>query len=211
MAEQFPRSAEQVASFIVKKKEASPGGTKRLSQFSGSLFSLVPGASKSTQTACLSTSEMITIQQSTHLSNSNMRQLASCLNKLTPKGSGVEPYFQAKFARSGEVTKEFFQSSQLCLQKQDQEVERTVVHCKDVEGFVWHVLEARCCSAPETLLKISLDNGGGFFKICLQVINLTEDSKSSETRKLSFQKEVISTSVKKVFILSIVQDMSESY
>ena len=154
---------------------------------------------------------MITIQQSTHLSNSNMRQLASCLNKLTPKGSGVEPYFQAKFARSGEVTKEFFQSSQLCLQKQDQEVERTVVHCKDFEGFIWHVLEARCCSAPETLLKISLDNGGGFFKICLQVINLTEDSKSSETRKLSFQKEVISTSVKKVFILSIVQDISESY
>jgi hypothetical protein len=43
MAEQFPRSAEQVASFIVKKKEASPGGTKKLSQFSGPLSLLFLG------------------------------------------------------------------------------------------------------------------------------------------------------------------------
>ena len=101
-----------------------------------------------------------------------------------------EPYFQAKFAKVGEATKEIFQSSQLCLQKQNQEVERTVVHCKDVEGFVWHVLEARCYSAPETLLKISIDTGRGFFKICLQVINFTEDLQKHEnhhSRKKNFK------------------------
>ena len=53
---------------------------------------------------------MISIQQATHLSNTSTQKLASFLNQLTPKGSGVEPNYRTKFALAGKSLEEFFMS-----------------------------------------------------------------------------------------------------
>jgi len=146
LAEKFPIGSERIASSIIKKKQASPGGTIRLSQFVGPLFPVMPCSSSSIQkskSCLLSTENMISIQQATNLSNTNTRRLASCLNKFTPKGSGVEAYFQKKFSTAGKSVEEFFHSASESFDCKGNLEERSVVLCKDLEEFVWHVLKSR--------------------------------------------------------------------
>ena len=216
ISEQCSSSAEKVACSIIKQKEASPKGTKRLSQFSGPLFPIVAGSSKTllekNSNAPLSVPQMIIIQQTTNLSNNNMRKLASCINKFSSKGGGVEPYFQEKFAVAGKSTQEFFQSSEQTFEKKGKEVKRATIMCKDLESFVWFILEARKVDATQALVKISLDNGGGFFKICLQVVDKMEwEKKASKKSNSILEREGLSSSVKKIFILSIAEDISETF
>jgi hypothetical protein len=98
---------------------------------------------------------MINIQQTTHLSNSKMRKLASCINKFSPKGSGVESYFQEKFAKAGQST-DFFSKEN--LKKSSLEVPRTIISCNDLESFLWHILKERGVCPQEILVKLSLSN-----------------------------------------------------
>ena len=217
LVELFPKDAEKVASSILKKKEASPGGTIRLSQFSGRLMPVMPGSSSTllaTSPQILTTSEMINIQQTTKMSNNNMRQLASCINRAAPKGGGVEPYFQENFAKSGKSLEEFFVSSNHQLDLKGQLVERTIIACKDCDEFVQHILHLRNVSPFDTLVKLSMDNGGGFFKICLGMTELPEETSISPAKKKKKpvnEQSHLSSGVKKIFILLIAEEITENY
>ncbi|XP_065673024.1 uncharacterized protein LOC136090361 [Hydra vulgaris] len=105
-----PVGAEQIASAIISSKDASPGGTVRLSQArGGQLFPLTPGpasAHKSTSST-LTMQSLLNVQLNTGLSNTGMRQLASTLSKATETRL-VEPFFQQKFAAVGKSLNDFF-------------------------------------------------------------------------------------------------------
>jgi len=191
------------------------GGTVRLNQFAGRQLPVMPGSSSSKPKQSeniLTTSQMINIQQVTGLSNANMRQLASCLNKSTPQGVGVEPYFQTKFSQAGQTLKAFYSVAKLELQSKGEIVERTTVFCNDLDEFVRHALHSRNYSPQETIVKLGMDGGGGFFKICISLVDLDSSiSPEMKKRKLAFHQHSLSTSVKKLFIVSIVEDVTESH
>ena len=214
----FPKNGEKIASSVIKNKTPSPGGTIRLSQFAGPSFPIVPGSSSKIKTEnlkLLSTADMISLQQATQLSNSSTRKLASCLNRLTPKGSGVEPNFQIKLAQAGKTLAGFFHVTTQDLDCKGNSVQREVILCKDIEEFIWHVLTSRSLSPHETLVKLSMDNGGDFFKICLSIVDIREgNQKDIENQNPQFKfldHEIQSSGVKKLFVIGIVEDISETY
>ena len=80
-----------------------------------------------------------------------------------------------------------------------------MVYCPNLEELVWFILDQRRLAPPESLIKISLDGGGSFFKVCLQVVNLSNSSPEAK------RGEYLSTGVKKIFIIAIVEDISETF
>ena len=207
MAEKFPDAVEKAAVSVIKDKKPSPGGTIRLSQQSGPLYPLVPGTSTSVQNkaaACLSTEAMIGIQSKTNLSNHKMRQLASFLNTANPAVK-VEKNFQKNFAEQGKKLERFFVTREEHLMSKGQLIQRTVVFCQDIEEFVWHVLDQRNLSPPDSLIKVSLDGGGKFFKVCLQVMDQAESSLNVKKDDYLF------SGVKKIFIIAIIEDIPENF
>ena len=208
LAEKFPKAAEKLASSVIKEKIPSPGGTVRLSQLAGPSFPVVPGSSKSLLSPMprISTSTLVDIQQKTNLSNTGLRLLASSLNKST-SGVRVEKYFQEKFAKEGTRLKDFFTAKDEMFLVKGKSSERSVVFCKNVEELVWHILEKRSCSAQDSLVKISLDAGGTFLKVCLQVQNLAKETKMPGAAKEDF----LSSGVKKLFIIALVENITENY
>ena len=79
------------------------------------------------------------------------------------------------------------------------------MYCQSLEELVWNILDERNVAPPESLVKISLDGGGEFFKVCLQVVDLSESSGRMKNEGY------LSTGVKKIFIVCIVEDLKESY
>ena len=56
-----------------------------------------------------------------------------------------------------------------------------------------------------------MDEGGGFFNVCLQVIDKNENHKAQKQRKSVKDFLSQSSSIKKFFIVSISEDISECY
>ena len=207
LAKSFPEAVEKAAISVIKNKKPSPGGTVRLSQLSGPLFPVVPGTSTSVQeqvAVTVSTAALIGIQNQTSLSNNKVRQLASYLNTVVPKVK-VEKNFQQNFAEQGKILEKFFTSTKDQLMKKEDFIDRDVVYCPNLEELVWFILDQRRLAPPESLIKISLDGGGSFFKVCLQVVNLSNSSPEAK------RGEYLSTGVKKIFIIAIVEDISETF
>ena len=211
IAQRFPKAAEKLASSVIKQKDASPKGTIRLSQFAGPKMPLVPGSSKSDANAnIMSTEDMVVIQQSTHLSNRKMRSLAACLNRFSQKGSGVEKNFQRNFTHAGKVLEEFFDCSKSNFEVKGKLVERIEVFCNDIEGFIWTIISARNYSLHDTLVKLSLDNGGSFFKISLSILDVSDDAEEKSFTQ-PFAAKRLSSGVNRIFVVGIVQKITENY
>lgn len=85
--------------------------------------------------------------------------------------------------------------------------EKYVVLCNNVDNLIDVILDQRYhnMSTENILLKVCLDGGGGFMKICLSVIQMDEEIKASSEQPLK------DSGVKKLFILAIVPGLQENY
>lgn len=214
LAEKYPKAAEQIASSIIKKKKASPAGTIRLSQEAGPLYPLACGSVASIHSKAsirVSTDSLITIQQTTKLSNNKMRQLATVINKTTPTGSGVEPYFQSKFSSAGKELVGFFQSKKELFETRNGSKQRDVIFCSDLEGMMTLIAKQRSSSMFELFVKVCLDNGGNFFKVCLQLVDQEEIGRYPQQSSMFNHKKKLSTGINKLLIIAIAEDIKENY
>ena len=58
------------------------------------------------------------------------------------------------------------------------------------------------------LIKISIDGGGRFLKICLSIFNINDPLPNANS---AMSKKCFKSGVKKVFIIGLVPDVSENY
>ena len=119
----------------------------------------------------------------------------------------VEKYFQGKFAKEGTKLRHFFEAKDEVFLRKGKASDRPIVYCPKLEELVWHILETRACSPQDSLVKVSLDAGGTFLKVCLQVLNLTKEQETPGKEN----KEFLPSGVKKLFIIALVEDISENY
>ena len=89
-----------------------------------------------------------------------------------------------------------------------------IVFCNNVSECIYTILKERGISADDADLKIGIDAGGGFFKVCLSVICHEFAPKSK--KRLCYgdgiaAKQLKDTGVKKLLILAIVPGMPEKY
>lgn len=93
--------------------------------------------------------------------------------------------------------------------------ENTII-CNNVLDFISFICEQRNYDLNEIYLKIGLDGGGGFFRICLTFNKASYLHTNEKRRKFCYdenqpQSKLKDSGVKKLFILCIVPDMQENY
>ena len=108
----------------------------------------------------------------------------------------------------------FFELSKLvyCLEEKETKViknmEYPTIVCSDLPRLINKVIEKRQREKDFVLIKISIDGGGGFLKICASVFDL-DDPIPKMSGALS--KKFLESGVKKIFIIGLVSDVSEDY
>ena len=108
---------------------------------------------------------------------------------------------------------EYFETKELRFTKLDKETKQKInykdyaVLCKDVNGLIDYIMAERELHDDNTLIRIGLDGGRGFMKICLSVFDINNSTESKKT----FAKKFKNSGVKKLFILAIVPDLSENF
>ena len=174
---------------------------------------------------------MLNVQNRMDLSNTEVLDLAAALRV---DGVEIEPNLREDLydSHSGKLLSEYFEVKEMPMEvknENDLEVQnKSVVVCKNVEAFVEFVKEKRNVKNNVTL-RYGADGGGmndtklqkiemncdfesfipgEFFKICLNIV----EEKTFETLKKSKRKRAkyLDSSVKKLFILAIVQGVPET-
>ena len=97
-----------------------------------------------------------------------------------------------------------------------QNVDTPVVYCTNIDMLLETVIEERGGN-DNFELKLGIDGGGGFIKICLNVVDLDEDfSVSSSSKRARYSDGVAkklfkSTSVRKLIILALAPGVLETH
>ena len=82
-----------------------------------------------------------------------------------------------------------------------------MVYCTDINGLIEYICEVRKLDINDINVKIGLDGGGKFFKICL---SLFENQNFDKPSKKVIHRTFLNTGVKRIIILAIGQ-VSETY
>ena len=157
--------------------------------------------------------DMIGIQQDLQLSNKQVKVLAQDLRICTDSRKSVESNLREKLHEANHQLDEFFEVRQLVYRREDKEKKieenfhQTTIVCSNLSGLIGVILEKRQRMEEDSLLiRIGIDSGGGFLKICLSVFHIDDPySKSNSLMSKKFKE----SGVKRVFLLGLVPDVSE--
>ncbi len=91
---------------------------------------------------------------------------------------------------------------------------RQAVFCTDPSGLIDRLLYRRRVAEGDFLVKIGIDGGGGFLKVCLNILRVEDDERPR--RRATYAEGACASSfsdggVKRLLILAIVEDVCESY
>jgi hypothetical protein len=95
-------------------------------------------------------------------------------------------------------------------------VRRSLAYCNDVPGLLDYLKEHRSLGNLSCHHKVGIDGGGGFLKVCLNVEKVDENIPEEKKPQFSFSEVAFSSdfkdsSVNKLIILAIVEDVYENY
>ena len=90
--------------------------------------------------------------------------------------------------------------------------EQHAVICNDLNGLVDRIIEKSEINEENMLVRIGLDGGGGFMKICLSMFDFSDTADKSSSNGGKCLKEWFKNSgVKKVLIIAVVPNIQENY
>ena len=102
------------------------------------------------------------------------------------------------------------------LKVKDAQVNTPVIQCIDIDGLVDFILRERQCRSEHVEMKVGVDGGGGFLKICLNIVDLLEECGENPPKRAKYcdgiaKKTLRWTGVKKLIILSLAPDVAETH
>ena len=77
---------------------------------------------------------------------------------------------------------EYSISSITCEVNGDELCQRDIVFVKDIQSFILNIMEQRKLDPKQAFVRVGIDGGGGFLKVCVSIFepdelkNLTENS-----------------------------------
>ena len=126
-------------------------------------------------------------------------------------GNSVEPHFVSALIESGDICKDFFDWKQFCfedkIEKETVEVNKPIVFCNDVAGFVDFVKEMRDIKDKDYVTKIGLDGGGGSIKVTMALVERpSDDDPQPPKKKVKLSEQTIDNSPPSPSTKSTVED-----
>ncbi|PAA78421.1 hypothetical protein BOX15_Mlig010790g22 [Macrostomum lignano] len=216
-----PRGSEIHASDVLKAKLTDAGGDSPIRLATrGRSITLSVSAQSSRCSAgafgdiAVPASEIARMQDAIGLSGRQTRQAAQFFREWKGRSS-IEPNLLHRLAELNSELDPFYATESVQVRCSTGEFEtRTVVFCSNVSGLVGYVL-ARRRMDPDPgsfLLKIGIDGGRGFFKVCMTLVRSGEQSSIllggvTEAGSSPFAEG----GVKKLIIIAAVEKVPEYY
>ena len=154
------------------------------------------------------------IQQDLGISNSQTKILLRDIRLASGSRNIIEKNAFVKIQEKNRQLDSFFKLNKLVYRVEEKETKITknmefpTIVCSDLPGLIDMVLEKRERERDSVLIKISVDGGGGFLKICASIFEI-DDPTPRVSGALS--KKFLESGVKKILIVGLVPDVSENY
>ena len=166
-----------------------------------------------------SVEDMGLIQQDLSLSNRQVKILGEDMRKASGSRNLIETSMSEKIIVKNRCLQDMFEDK-ICpfltvneTTQTKMNFEQHVVICNDLNGLVDKIIKERNIDKTNMLIRIVLDGGGGFMKICLSIFDLNENGQNGDqTGEGKRLKERFKNSgVKNIMIIGVVPDIQENY
>ena len=221
-----PTAKEKLTAALLRDISSQPSGDStetgvlRLASSRGKSVSLItlPTLKKPPCAKVLFSSEnMATIQTNMNLSNKQTLELASHFRTASSSRTVVEPHLKATLLeRNHRLDHLFSVEDARFVMKEDKNgvswVNKPLVYCNDLQQLVMNAEGSRGKSYSN--VKIGIDGGGGFLKVCLTLHNVNNSEQIAQRQRYSdgvAAKTLKDTSVKKLFIVALTPNVPENY
>ena len=163
----------------------------------------------------ISTENLSTIGKNMNLSLRRTKELSHYLRASTNSRKAVAPHVEKQLYKDRHLLDQFFDYDMLLFMEEESKAKKKperkfrqhAVYTNNINGLIDKVIDHRSLNRADTFIRIGLDGGGGFVKICVSVF----DAKSKESRKSSLSKKYLDSGVKKVQMLAVAPDVPENY
>lgn len=203
-----PKTAQRVASRIINET-----GTPFLETLGNKPKQVGPDP-KMAKKQLFTASDMSVIQKDLNLSTRQVITLAEDMRCSSGIRHIIEKDMRGKIREMNRQLENLFEKRECTFafvnetQKVHENFQQNVIVCTDITLLIEKVIEERDITDP--LIRIGLDGGRGFMKVCLSIFNLDEKAKEFwSTKRLGERFQ--DSGVKKVLILGIVPDIQENY
>ena len=207
MMEVDEKSEEERAAKVVRQKLVTEASTSRGKEY-GTLTLATGGPPIHVEvkrpnpppTGTATTSSLIGHMKDYNLSMNQLKKEQQFIRGIFGRKS-VEAHAGIKIAEATHEMDRFFDVKRMEFTEKDgktfKKIERPVVYVKDITELICYVLKKNDMEEEKTMLKIGIDDGQGFLKICILFINK--------------EKNEAANSVKDVALLSAAPQVKESY
>ena len=148
------------------------------------------------------------IQQDQGMSNSQTKNLVHELRLAAGSKTVVERYAFSKIKENNRQLNSFFKLEKLSYIIEEKDTKIPTIICSNLPGLVDVVLEKRQREKDSVLIKLSVDGGGGFLKICLSIFNIDNPTPIASS---GLSRKFLESGVKKIFIIGLVPNVPENY
>ena len=154
------------------------------------------------------------LQQNLDLSNSQTKVLLQGIRLGCNSRNVVEKNAFKKIQVKNHSLDDFFELRKLVYRFDDKDkktstnLEVPTVVCNDLPSLIDKVLTERQRDRKSVLVKISIDGGGGFLKMCTSIFDINDPTPKVGGSSI---KKFLEYGVKKLFIIGLVPNVSEDY
>ena len=218
--------AENVAALIIKEKiKESDANETELSVPGGGhpLRLTIPNAGNNRNdpphASKFKHSDMSALQVDLDLSTRETLKLGKHLRSASSSRKIIEPHLKLSLNARDHELDEFFDVKYIDFIRQEggttiEATPRWAVICKNVSSLIRKITTSRGYTS-DTLIKIGIDGGGGFFKISLSVVQLDAIDAQSDKRRRCYAEspasQIQESSVKRLMLLAVVPEIQENY
>lgn len=166
----------------------------------------------------LSGQDFVKIKTQFNLSSKTTLGIASALRVASKKRTIIEPGLKKTLERKNLELEEFFSVKKLDFLTTKSKISTLVtnllVYCNNLENFIEYIETRR--EIGNHHLKVGIDGGGGFLKVCLSIQALQDKTDQKESKRQKYDDGVCAktfkdSGVKKLFILGIAKSTQENY
>ena len=216
-----PRGAEILASDAIKAKASVASGNcvgsmqlaTRGAPLTVTIGSQANNSAKGTSAdRPVPAKEISRFQQAIGLSRNQTARAATFL-RYWMGSNAVEPGLERQLQLQDRTLENFFCVAHVDMKTGRETTQRrAVAYCTDPAGLIQRVLHQRQVSPNEALVKIGIDGGGGFMKVCLSVVPISENFSEQPPRsRFARAVQFKDSGVKKLLLLALVEDVDECY